>query len=534
MTQRLRTLFLTLTLVGLSVPVWAQGTLIPFAPQTFVDANGNPLSGGKLCTYAAGTTTLQSTYSSNTLSVPNLNSNPVIMAANGRPTSGAIFLSPTSYKFVLREPGTDTTCATGTILWTLDNIAAIPTTSGAVDVTVTAGETITAGMVAYLSDGSGSKTAGRWYKADSTNTYSSTTPEVGIASATIASGDTGTIRLVGQVTGLAGLVTGSPYYVSTAGTVTATAPSNQRSIGQADSTTTMVVGAIPRTPPSVPIEIVEGRLTLTTALPVTTADVTAAVSVFFTPYHGNRIALYDGSSTWNIRTFTEITIALGTIVSGRPYDIFCYDNSGTVACDSPVAWTSGTARATALTTQDGVLVKTGATTRRYIGTFYTTSTTTTEDSYAKRYLWNYYNRVPRPMRAATETTDSWNYISTTWRQANANTANQLNFVIGWAEVPVTANVMATASNNPGSQLGYVNLGYDATNAIATGALNNVFVGGNGLKGAYVASLYIIPAVGVHFIAWIESGDGSATTQTYLGDNGGTQMQSGISGLLDGG
>lgn len=529
MHMRRRLGILTL-MVGLLLPSVAHAqtyTVTPTPFQTAFSNTGAIINAACVWTYAAGTTTAATTYSDN---AGTANSNPIIADSAGRFT--AYLVTGQSYKFIYESACTPP--AHGTTLRTADNISSVPGSSATVDVPATAGETITAGQAVYLSDGSGSKVAGLWYKADSSNTYSSTTPQVGIAPASITSGVTSSVRLYGQVTGMAGLVTGTPYYLSTAGTVTSTAPGNQRSIGQADSSTSMVVGAIPRSSPTSPVDTVEGRLTLTTALPVTTADVTAAVSVFFTPYHGNRIALYDGSSTWNIRTFTEITIALGTITSGRPYDIFCYDNSGTVACDSPVAWTSGTARATALTTQDGVLVKTGATTRRYIGTFYTTSTTTTEDSYAKRYLWNYYNRVPRPMRAATETTDSWNYISTTWRQANANTANQLNFVIGWAEVPVTANVMATASNNPGSQLGYVNLGYDATNAIATGALNNVFVGGNGLKGAYVASLYIIPAVGVHFIAWIESGDGSATTQTYLGDNGGTQMQSGISGLLDGG
>ena len=164
----------------------------------------------------------------------------------------------------------------------------------------------------------------------------------------------------------------------------------------------------------------EGRLTLTSGTPVTTADVTNATSIYFSPFRGNRIALYDGSSSWNMRTFSELTLALGTLTANLPYDIFAYDNSGTVALRSAVAWTNTTTRATALTTQNGCLVKTGATTDRYLGTFYTSSTTQTQDSATQRFLWNYYNRVRKPM-SCTDGTDSWTYTTTTWRQANNST-----------------------------------------------------------------------------------------------------------------
>ena len=140
--------------------------------------------------------------------------------------------------------------------------------------------------------------------------------------------------------------------------------------------------------------VADGRLTLTSGTPVTTADVTGATTIYYTPYKGNSIGLYDGSSAWTILTFTEKSLALGTLTSGLPYDVFAYNNSGVVALEL-LAWTSATARATALVYQNGVLVKSGATTRRYLGTFYTTSTTQTADALATRYLYNYYNRVMR-------------------------------------------------------------------------------------------------------------------------------------------
>lgn len=135
-----------------------------------------------------------------------------------------------------------------------------------------------------------------------------------------------------------------------------------------------------------------GRLTLTSGSPVPSGDVSSATNVYYTPYVSNRVALYDSTNTrWQIHTFSEVTLALGTLTSAKNYDIFLYDNSGTKTMEA-VAWTSDSARATAIVQQDGVYVKSGTPARRYVGTFRTTSTTTTEDSVTKRFLWNMYNR----------------------------------------------------------------------------------------------------------------------------------------------
>lgn len=103
---------------------------------------------------------------------------------------------------------------------------------------------------------------------------------------------------------------------------------------------------------SLAAHINEGRLTATTALPVTTADVSGATSIYFTPFVGDKIALYDGA-IWNVRTFTELTLSLAAYTASKPYDIFAYDVAGVVTLESLV-WTSATARATALVRQNGV------------------------------------------------------------------------------------------------------------------------------------------------------------------------------------
>ena len=81
----------------------------------FFDNNGVPLVGGKIYSYAAGTTTPQATYTSS-LGIT-AHTNPIILDSGGRVPSGEIWLSPaTIYKFVLRT-------STDVLIATYDNVA---------------------------------------------------------------------------------------------------------------------------------------------------------------------------------------------------------------------------------------------------------------------------------------------------------------------------------------------------------------------------------------------------------------------------
>ena len=281
---------------------------------------------------------------------------------------------------------------------------------------------------------------------------------------------------------------------------------------------------------SVPMNLMDNavcdfRLSLTTGLAVTTTDVTAAGTIYAVPYKGNRIALFDGTY-WNIRTSAEFSLAL-TATSGKPYDVFCYDNAGVPTLETLV-WTNDTTRATALTTQNGVLVKTGAVTRRYLGSFYASGANTTEDSLAKRYLWNYYNRVPRAMRVI-EATNTWTYTTATYRQANAATGNQLDYIVGFNEDMVTASVVAMASNGAAGTAMTVGIGVDSTSALGSGVVNTTVFSP---VAAYLCNLHAeyrgLPGVGRHYLVWLEYSV-AANTTTWYGDNGASILQAGISG-----
>ena len=84
----------------------------------FLDNAGNVLTGGKIFTYAAGTTTPQAVYTTSAGNV--FHSNPIILDASGRvPSGGEIWLTDgLSYKFVLKD-------SNDVLIATYDNISGI-------------------------------------------------------------------------------------------------------------------------------------------------------------------------------------------------------------------------------------------------------------------------------------------------------------------------------------------------------------------------------------------------------------------------
>lgn len=94
-------------------------TLSPLAGAAaqFFDDNGVPLTGGKLYTYAAGTTTPKAAYTDYTGATPH--TNPIILDAAGRPPSEVWLTFGDAYKFILKD-------SNDTLVGTFDNIEGIP------------------------------------------------------------------------------------------------------------------------------------------------------------------------------------------------------------------------------------------------------------------------------------------------------------------------------------------------------------------------------------------------------------------------
>jgi hypothetical protein len=76
------------------------GAALPFPKVQMFDNNGAPAAGYKLYFYVVGTATPQDTYSDADLDISHVNTNPVVLDANGRAT---IYLLPASYKVVYKS-----------------------------------------------------------------------------------------------------------------------------------------------------------------------------------------------------------------------------------------------------------------------------------------------------------------------------------------------------------------------------------------------------------------------------------------------
>lgn len=255
---------------------------------------------------------------------------------------------------------------------------------------------------------------------------------------------------------------------------------------------------------STPYSLCQGRLTLTTGVPVTTSDVTAAATLYFTPYKGNQIGLYNGSA-WEMKAFSELSLSLSGYTADKNYDIWAYNNSGSVALDSTI-WTNNTTRATALALQDGVYVKSGDTARRYLGTIRITGTTgQCEDSLTKRFVWNYYNRVPRTLKKLASS--AWNYTTGAWRQWNETASYQVESVIGVCEDSI--NLLLVGRGIATNQA----VGVNVTNSVAAGvtqASNNSTTITLTTPSNYVA----VPTLGYSYYAMIEYGNAANTSDGY--------------------
>jgi hypothetical protein len=214
---------------------------------------------------------------------------------------------------------------------------------------------------------------------------------------------------------------------------------------------------------------------------------------------GNHIGLHDGS-VWNPYTFTELSLSLSGYTADKNYDIWCYLSGGNPTLDSTV-WTNNTTRATALAWQDGIYVKSGDTTRRYLGTIRINSTGgQTDDTIAKRFIYNYYNRKNRQLHK-NSAGGNHTYNSTTWRYFNNDSNNKVEFLIGVAEDIINYDWIGDVTD-PGLDRPAIGVGYDSSSSEHAG-LAHAFYEYNNKSHTLQGSKTFTPAQGYHYLSCIE-------------------------------
>ena len=277
-----------------------------------------------------------------------------------------------------------------------------------------------------------------------------------------------------------------------------------------------------------------GRLTLTAGTAVTTADVSAALVLYYVacPWMSNEIAFPSSTSDggrWYTQKFFTPRMSLGTVAADTNYDVFAKPGSNDIHLYYGPAWTSATARAVDLSYVDAVPVDSMDKRNIYLGTIRGTALGQVDDSAAKRFVWNVQNRVLSLMKCAVETANSWTYTTATFRQANANAANQLAYVCGLSIDAVVARVLEEVSNSGVIRVAN-GIGVDSStvnSASEFGAVTEVTGTNVGVSEAFYSGY---PGIGYHEIRWLEYSSASGTT-TWRGDDGTpTASQFGISGF----
>lgn len=235
-----------------------------------------------------------------------------------------------------------------------------------------------------------------------------------------------------------------------------------------------------------------GRPTLATLTPVMIADVSGATTIFYTPYIHDRVPIYDGTH-WTMRQFAELSnittnSAVGkagpaAVVADSNYDLFVWDDAGTLRLTRGPLWTSDTARgAGAGTTElvrvngiwmNAVAITNGPAAQRgtYIGSVRSDAGATIDWELGGSavggdpgflYVWSAYNRVDVEVMV-TDSTAFWDYaVFAVWRSANASDSNRVSYIVGLAEDAIKASHERNAIGiAPGLGVPYIGVGFDS-------------------------------------------------------------------------
>lgn len=277
------------------------------------------------------------------------------------------------------------------------------------------------------------------------------------------------------------------------------------------------------------VDAAEGRLTLQSGVPFPTGTLIVTGSLYYTPTVGNSISLYStGSAAWLGVTFTEQIISTVGLSTGTNYDVFAYLSGTSGVLFETLAWTNDLTRATAVVRSSGRYIKSGATEKRYIGSFRTDAAGVLIDSVAKRFVWNANNRVERLLYRI-DTTENW-VAAGGWRQANASVDNKVEVIIGLAEEPVELTVGALFGGGAINNGMGVAIGEDTVTAPTMSTQIGSYL-------IYMASITTqtyshykkVSQPGYHYYAWLEYGNGGTFYSYTNGAVGNPDYRAGMLG-----
>ncbi len=281
-----------------------------------------------------------------------------------------------------------------------------------------------------------------------------------------------------------------------------------------------------------------GRLTLTANTPVMTTGVSAQTTIRYTPYVHRFVPIYNGTAFVMTDILAELSQATtdatkspAAVANNSNYDLFVWNDAGTIRCTRGPAWTSDTARGTGAGTTElvqtqGVLLNAVAITNgpaaqrgTYVGTVRSNGTASIDFTFGSLAagggasvlgLWNMYNRV-QAVSDVRETTNGYTYNSTTVRAANASNNNRISFIVGVSEdAEIVQYQQRGTTGANASEYFTIGVGFDSTATMAADQAS-VTVAGNTVTGFPVVLYPTRPTIGWHFYQALEATGGLAAT-----------------------
>jgi hypothetical protein len=337
-----------------------------------------------------------------------------------------------------------------------------------------------------------------------------------------------------MLTTLGGAPLASPTFTGDPQAPTPTAGDNDTSI----ATTAFVVAAIAAVP-SGGASPPQGRVTLQTLVPVMTTTQAAKTTIYYTPYAGNKVPIFDGTSMV-MTTFAELSVATtdttkspAAIGASKVNDWFVWNDAGTVRIGHGPDWTSDTARSagTALVMVNGILLNNAAITNgpaasrgTYVGTTRSNASSQLDWKYGTAAnppgetwfgVWNAYNRVAVAAFCG-DTTSNWTSTNVTPHAANAaGSASGLtfraSFITGLSEGS-SLGIYSTHSALNTSTGGTIGIGYDSTSVFSTSG--SAQASSTTLQSAVTAEIALTPAIGWHFMQALEAATIAGTAAFY--------------------
>lgn len=289
----------------------------------------------------------------------------------------------------------------------------------------------------------------------------------------------------------------------------------------------------------------QGYLTPESGTPVIVSDSISATTIYYTPYTGLLVPIYNGVSFTPVSIVTELSYTLtSSMVANNIYDCYIFSNNGVATLGTGPSWSAGTAGSitagscargsgaggAALARLGGLLTNAVSMTLRYgngtttasvdagkatyVGSLYIDDANGKVSNYVtygqsrKRGLWNAFNRVPIILTAG-DSTSSWTYNSATLRPSNNNTANSITVFSGLAEETYNLSFLQKINGN---SITIVNaIGYNSTSA--SSGYKSSFVGGS-ITASGNANYVAPPSLGINTVTSLEGVSGG--TATYYG------------------